>query len=74
MRITVKFSAWTIGKMELPLTMMGKDACGSGFEGGILKYQFWICLFYIISRGSRKEINNLELEGRLGQDIDVGVI
>lgn len=74
LRITVKFSTWAIGRMVLPLTMMGKAACGSSFEGGILKYQFWICLFYIVSRGSRKEINNLELEGRLGHDINVEVI
>lgn len=37
LRITVKFSTWTIGRMVLPLTIMGKAACGSSFEGGILK-------------------------------------
>lgn len=59
----------------LPLIMIGKAACGSGLRRGeILKYQFWICLFYIISRVSRKEIDNLELEGRLRHNINVGVI
>lgn len=31
--MTAKFSVWTIGRMELPLTMMGKAAGESGFDG-----------------------------------------
>lgn len=45
--------------MELPVTMTRKAAGGPGPEGGILKDQFWKCLFYIISRDSRREMNLL---------------
>lgn len=76
-RITAKFSAWTIGRMGLPLTMMGKAAGRSSFKGGILKYQFWIYLFYILNRDSRKEINSLIWSWKeiiKAKDTDVGVI
>lgn len=39
--------------------MMRKAAGRPGPEGGILKDQFGKCLFYIISRDSRKEMNLL---------------
>lgn len=76
-RITAKFSAWTIGRMGLPLAVIGKAASRSGFEGGILKQRFWICLFYILNGDSRKEMNSLIWSWReiiKAKDTDVGII